>query len=149
MLAVDCLGHRSRLDKCWQACCTVLMQGVPSEWPQAALIDLHIVQALGAVYQLNNLHFLVRGVQHSRELGGLGADWVEASSPLVRWPLAAERAANCLLRAQRASAAQQLWFMSSCAGDMHFRELGGLGSDWVEASFPLVRWPLHHCKLSH
>ena len=34
---------------------------------------------------MNNLHFLVKGVQQSRELGGWGADWVESSGPLVSW----------------------------------------------------------------
>ena len=42
------------------------------------------MQGLGPVYLMNNVHFLVRGVQNSRELGGLGADWVEASSSLVQ-----------------------------------------------------------------
>ena len=34
---------------------------------------------------MSNLHFLVKGVQQSRELAGWGADWVEASGPLVSW----------------------------------------------------------------
>ena len=42
-----------------------------------------MVQALAAVFLMNNLQFLVKGVQQSRELGGWGADWVEASGPLV------------------------------------------------------------------
>ena len=44
---------------------------------------MHDLQALAAVYLMNNISYLVRGVQQSKELGGIGADWAEATTPLV------------------------------------------------------------------
>ena len=73
----------------WSCACVLQalpwLAGLPA-WLRRPLQN-GVPQALAAVYLLNNISYLVRGVQQSKELGGLGADWVEASSPLASSPI--------------------------------------------------------------
>lgn len=41
------------------------------------------VQSLAAIFLMNNVNFIVKSIQGSTELGGLGADWVDVNRPLV------------------------------------------------------------------
>lgn len=40
--------------------------------------------SLAAIFLMNNVNFIVKSIQGSTELGGLGADWVDVNRPLVQ-----------------------------------------------------------------
>ncbi|KAK9785100.1 hypothetical protein WJX73_006335 [Symbiochloris irregularis] len=40
--------------------------------------------ALEAIFMMNNLNFVIKAVEGSQELGGLGVDWVDLNRPLVQ-----------------------------------------------------------------
>ena len=44
------------------------------------------MQALAAVFLMNNLNYVVQTLEGSSELGGLGSDWVDINRPLVSRP---------------------------------------------------------------
>ena len=49
------------------------------------------MQGLAAIFLMNNVHFMITAIETSKELGGLGADWLDSNRDLVHYyPFAAE-----------------------------------------------------------